>query len=68
MKKEAIDNEQPAESEAAEMLSEYDFRGAVRGKYAHLFRNGYTVRVHRKDGTIETQRVEGSYEERKRKS
>ncbi len=36
-----------------EMLPEYDFRSAkgVRGKYYHAMRQGYTILVHRKDGT-----------------
>lgn len=68
-----MEKEEPArestESEADEMLPEYDLRGhgGVRGKYAHLFRQGYTIRVHHRDGTIETRRMEGSPKEREKK-
>jgi hypothetical protein len=34
-----------------EMRPEYDFRGAVRGKYYKPLHRGYTVHVHRADGT-----------------
>jgi len=34
-----------------EMRPEYDFRGAVRGKYYKPLHEGYTVHVHRADGT-----------------
>lgn len=33
------------------MRSEYDFRNAVRGKYAGRFANGYSVRIVQKDGS-----------------
>ena len=36
-----------------EMRPEYDFLGGVRGKHAHLFREGYTVTIHKEDGTTE---------------
>ena len=39
-----------------EMLPEYDFTGAARGKYAGRFANGYTVRVEKGDGTMEETR------------
>jgi len=42
------------------MLPEYDLSGGVRGKYARAFRQGYTVKVHHKDGTVETRREEGN--------
>lgn len=40
-----------------EMFDEYDFSGrkGVRGKYREAFRNGYTVRVIKEDGTIDEQ-------------
>lgn len=58
MKKAFTDQGHPAET--AEILPEYDFSGGVRGKYARDFRQGYTVKVHRRDGTVETRREEGS--------
>ena len=38
-------------SEVDEMRPEYDFRGAVRGKHYKSLHKGYTVRVHKLDGT-----------------
>ena len=37
-----------------EMLDEYDFRGkkGVRGKYHKAFKEGYTVRVYKDDGSF----------------
>ncbi len=37
-----------------EMLSEYDLRAmkGTRGKYYQTMREGYTITVHKKDGTI----------------
>jgi hypothetical protein len=34
-----------------EMRPEYDFRGAVRGKYYKPLHEGYTVHIHKADGT-----------------
>lgn len=34
-----------------EMRKEYDFSGAVRGKYFRNMREGYSVIVHNEDGT-----------------
>ncbi len=34
-----------------EMRREYDFRGAVRGKFYKPMHKGYTVRVHKRNGT-----------------
>jgi hypothetical protein len=36
-----------------DMLPEYDFSKGVRGKHAKAMRHGYTVTVHKLDGTIE---------------
>lgn len=33
------------------MRAEYDFTGAVRGKHARAMDGGYTIRVHKADGT-----------------
>jgi len=40
-----------------EMLPEYDFTGknVVRGKHAKALREGYTVTIHKEDGTIVVQ-------------
>ena len=40
-----------------EMLDEYDFKGkkAVRGKHREAFRQGYSVRVIKDDGTFSEQ-------------
>ena len=38
-----------------EMRPEYDFRGGVRGKYANACRKGYTVKIHKTDGTTVVQ-------------
>lgn len=42
-----------------EMLPEYDFSGktGVRGKYYQAMRNGYTIHIHREDGTILVQHI-----------
>ena len=34
-----------------EMRAEYDFRGAVRGRHYKPLHEGYTVQVHKADGT-----------------
>ena len=34
-----------------EMRPEYDFRGAVRGKFYKPMHKGYTVRIHKANGT-----------------
>ena len=35
-----------------DMRSEYDFTGGVRGKHYKSVQEGYTVRIHKADGTI----------------
>jgi hypothetical protein len=40
-------------TEDDDMRPEYDFTGAVRGKYAGAFDAGYTVRVIQPDGSVE---------------
>lgn len=52
MKKPASDRQQ---TEADEMLPEYDFREGVRGKHAQAYRQGHTVKIHQSDGTITVQ-------------
>lgn len=43
--------EQDTDSE--EMLPEYDFSGAERGKFAEAYRRGHKVIIHKADGTSE---------------
>ena len=45
-----------AELADEDMLPEYDFSGGVRGKHYRAFRQGYTVRIHKEDGTVVEQR------------
>ncbi|TKB93026.1 MAG: hypothetical protein E8D40_02590 [Nitrospira sp.] len=40
-----------AQTEDADMRSEYDFRGGVRGKHYKSMRAGYTITIHNADGT-----------------
>ncbi|MFH0792583.1 MAG: hypothetical protein V2A74_00970 [bacterium] len=35
------------------MLPEYDFSGGVRGKHVRQYRQGHTVKVRKRDGTVE---------------
>jgi hypothetical protein len=35
------------------MLAEYDFSQGVRGKHHQAYREGFTVRVQKEDGTVE---------------
>jgi hypothetical protein len=37
--------------EDADMRSEYNFRGGVRGKHYKAMRAGYTITIHNADGT-----------------
>lgn len=39
--------------ENVEMAAEYDFSGAVQGKHFRSYREGYTVTVHKEDGSQE---------------
>lgn len=43
------------QTKVEDMLPEYDFRGGVRGKHARALEQGYTVKVHRVDGTTTVQ-------------
>ncbi len=36
------------------MLPEYDFSDAIQGKHFREYYQGYTVTVHKEDGTVET--------------
>ena len=42
-----------------DMRPEYDFSGGVRGKHYKILREGYTIRVHKTDGTIIEKSVGG---------
>jgi hypothetical protein len=33
------------------MRAEYDFKGGVRGRHHHAMQGGYTITIHRADGT-----------------
>jgi hypothetical protein len=39
------------------MRPEYDFRGAVRGKFYKPMHKGYTVRIHKANGTTITKQL-----------
>ena len=39
------------QNENDDMRPEYDFRGGVRGKHVHAYREGHTVTIHQEDGT-----------------
>ena len=41
--------------DAEEMLPEYDFSAGVRGKHYRAYQNGYTIIIHKADGTTEEQ-------------
>jgi hypothetical protein len=45
-------------AEDLEMRPEYDFSGGVRGKHYRSMQSGYTVTVHREDGTTLVKEVE----------
>jgi hypothetical protein len=47
----------PDQAEVEEMLPEYDFSGGVRGKHARALQQGYTVKVHRLDGSTTVQHL-----------
>ena len=55
MKKDISDNTQ---IEDDDMLPEYDFSNAVRGKHYHPLHEGYTVKIHKADGTTEVQEIQ----------
>jgi len=51
------DKAKPAQNKVAEMRAEYDFSGGVRGKHHHALQGGYTVTIHKADGTTEVKEV-----------
>jgi hypothetical protein len=40
-----------------DMRAEYNFTGGVRGKHYHAMQAGYTITIHRADGTTVTKEV-----------
>jgi hypothetical protein len=54
MKKEMIEEEEVADSD---MRDEYDFSGGVRGKHYKKMQAGYTITVHKADGSTVIQDV-----------
>jgi hypothetical protein len=39
------------------MRAEYDFTGGVRGKHHQAMQQGYTIKIHKADGTIITEEI-----------
>ena len=40
-------------NEISEMREEYDFSGGVRGKHFVAYRKGHTVKINKRDGSVE---------------
>jgi hypothetical protein len=40
-------------NEVNEMREEYDFSGGVRGKHFEAYRKGHTVKISKRDGSVE---------------
>jgi len=40
-------------NEVNEMREEYDFSGGVRGKHLEAYRKGHTVKIRKRDGSVE---------------
>jgi hypothetical protein len=40
------------------MRAEYDFTSGVRGKHYQAMQQGYTIKIHKVDGTIITEEIE----------
>ena len=47
-----------AQNKVAEMRAEYDFSAGVRGKHHRALQSGYTITIHKADGTTEVREVE----------
>ena len=45
------------DTEPDDLRPEYDFSKAVRGKHYHPLHEGYTIKIHKADGTTEVQQV-----------
>lgn len=54
MKKETTKTLRTADGD---MRAEYDFRGGVRGKHYHAMRAGYTITIHKPDGSTVTREM-----------
>lgn len=54
MQKKASERMPPAEDA---LRKEYDFSQAVRGKHYRPLHDGYTIKIHKTDGTTEVQQV-----------
>ena len=48
-----VDDEARRSDETDDMLPEYDFSGGVRGKHYQAYQRGYTIVIHKTDGTTE---------------
>jgi hypothetical protein len=40
------------------MRAEYDFTGGVRGKHYQAIQQGYTIKIHKADGTVITEEIQ----------
>ena len=54
------DKAKPAQNKVAEMRAEYDFSGGVRGKHHQAMQGGYTITIHKADGTTEVREIKPS--------
>ncbi len=43
---------------SSDMRAEYDFTGGVRGKYYKAMQKGYTITIHKSDGTTVVKHVQ----------
>lgn len=41
--------------EVPDMLPEYNFRGGIRGRHYKAYRQGHTIKIHKRDGTTSVQ-------------
>jgi hypothetical protein len=48
-------NSNKRKKKVGEMRAEYDFSGGVRGKHTDKYQEGYTVTIHKKDGSTVVQ-------------
>ena len=45
-------SEKNPKAQVGDILPEYDFSGGVRGKHVRQYRQGHTVKVRKRDGTV----------------
>ena len=50
-------NKPSLENQEEELRTEYDFKGAVRGKHYRPIDKGYTLKIHKTDGSTEIQEM-----------